>query len=195
MWLSMYWQKWNTHIKYKNVECKIWNTKYKNRKWKNEKMKTSTGSSTLTWMQDFLCFRMTRTERGVELEMVDVVEESWTHREEDVLKVKVEMKVKICKQVEFENSFEWKWVQLKMVDTVLTVKEQMSLKWFRKKWTWTLYWKWKWKWQMRKWTVEMKKWILEIQKMIWKWNGEDGHLKVKVKKLNWRTRLNEMHMI
>ena len=73
-------------------------------------MKTSTGSSTLTWMQDFLCFWMTCTEGGVELEMVDIVEESWTHREEDVLKVKVEMKVK---QVEFQNCFEWKWVQLK----------------------------------------------------------------------------------
>ena len=38
---------------------------------------------------------MTRTEGGVELEMVDIVEESRTDREEDVLKVKEKVKVQI----------------------------------------------------------------------------------------------------
>ena len=69
-------------------------------------MKTSTGSSTLTWMQDFLCFRMAGTEGGVELEVIDIVEESWSHGEEDVLKVKVEMKVKVIFFWKSENEGE-----------------------------------------------------------------------------------------
>ena len=60
-------------------------------KYEKNIMKTSTGSSTLTWMQDFLCFWVAGTEGGVELEVVDIVEESWTHREEYVLKVKVKL--------------------------------------------------------------------------------------------------------
>ena len=66
------------------MNYKLWQRKY-DKFWK-ENMKTSTGCSTLTWMQDFLCFRMACTEGGVELEVIDVVEKSWTHREEDVLK-------------------------------------------------------------------------------------------------------------
>ena len=190
MWLSMYWQKWNTHIKYKNVECKIWNTKYKNRKWKNEKMKTSTGSSTLTWMQDFLCFWMTCAEGGVELEMVDVVEESWTHREEDVLKVKVEMKVK---QVEFENSFEWKWVQLKNGWHSSDSERTNEFEMVQKKVNMNIILKMKVKVTDEKvdsWNEEMDFWNTEDDLKV-KWR----RLKVKVKKLNWRTRLNEMHMV
>ena len=77
-------------MKHKNLECE--NTKYKMGK---EIMKTSTGRSTLTWMQDFLGFWVTGTEGRVELEMVDIVEESRTDREEDVLKVKEKVKVQM----------------------------------------------------------------------------------------------------
>ena len=66
-----------------------------------KKMRTSTRRSPLTWVQNFLSFWVTRTEGGVELEVVHVVEERWAHGEEDVLesesgwKIDPNLKVKV----------------------------------------------------------------------------------------------------
>ena len=46
-------------------------------------------SRPLTWVQNFLSFRVAGTEGTVEFEMIDIVQEGATNREQDVLKHKL----------------------------------------------------------------------------------------------------------
>jgi hypothetical protein len=41
----------------------------------------------LTWVQNFLCFRMAGTKWAVEFEVVHVIQECTTHREEHILQM------------------------------------------------------------------------------------------------------------
>ena len=97
----------------------------------------STGGRALTWMKDFLCFWVTRAKAGVELEMVDVVEESRSHREENVLKVWRKVKpIRFRNSRRTEKIMKWKWSELKMLTQ-------------RRKW------KWKQKWEEEDWKIVM----------------------------------------
>ena len=69
---------------------------------------------------------MARTEWGVELEVVDIVEESWTHGKEDVLKVrlKVSWSLKVSKKVNIVLK-----VRVKMKVQISRLYDSFWIKW------------------------------------------------------------------